>query len=190
MRHIKKILAIIIMVCSMPMFANSQNTIDVAEIIHAFRLDKAENGLFYDARNQITELKQWTFEHVPDTIYAIESWSLEEGIFALMYWDRDTTISVKQDNPNDSLIAYNRRAFTKRIIALVEEWNPREIINHYGRVSPSNNLYATRIIINEHQSIIVNTLCFPEIFMKEDIEDAMELFKIWHYSKVGKRGLE
>ena len=171
---------ILMVACSSFTLTYSQDTINIADIIHTNRLDKAENGLFHDARNQIPELKQWIFEYVPDTVYAIESWSLEEGTFTLMYWNREKMVSILQDNMGDSLIVYNRRAFTKRIVALVEAWNPGELIDHSGGVNPSNNLYATRIIINEHRSIIVNTMCFPEIFMKEDIEDGMDLFKTWH----------
>ena len=180
MNYIKKNITIIMMVCLSPIIADSQNTINIAEIIHANRQDKAENGLFYDARNQIPELRQWTCEHVPDTVYAIESWALEEGTFALMYWNHDKMFSVLQENMGDSLITYNRRAFTKRIIALVEEWNPEKIINHPGRVNPSNKLYATRIILTEHKSVIVDTLCFQDIFLIEDFDDAIELDEIWH----------
>lgn len=180
MSYIKKLITIIVMICSSPIIADSQNTVDVAEIIHANRLDKAEDGLFCNARDQIPELRQWTSEHIPDTVYAIESWNYEDGTFTLMYWNQEKIVSVLQDNMGDSLVAYSRRAFTKRIIALVEEWNPEKIINHSGRVNPSNNLYSTRIIITENKSIIVDTLCFPEFFLKEDIEDSMELFELWH----------
>lgn len=183
MNYIKKNITIIMMVCLSPIIADSQNTINIAEIIHANRQDKAENGLFYDARNQIPELRQWTCEHVPDTVYAIESWALEEGTFALMYWNRDKMVSVLQENMGDSLITYNRRAFIKRIIALVEEWDPEKIINHPGRVNPSNNLYATRIILTEDKSVVVDTLCFREIILKEDMEDCIELFEQWRPQK-------
>lgn len=172
-----------IMACSSSIIANSQITIDIAEIIHDNRYDKAESGLFCDARNKILELRQWKFEYIPDTVYAIESWSLEEGTFALMYWNHDKMVAVLQDNIGDSLIAYNRRAFTKRIIALVEEWNPEKIINHSGRVTPSNKLYATRIIITKNKSVIVDTLCFRDFFLIEDIDDAIELDEIWHPQK-------
>lgn len=180
MSYTKKLIIIIVMVCSSPIIADSQNTVDVAEIIHANRLDKAEKGLFCNARNQILELKQWTCEHVPDTIYAIESWSLEMGTFTLMYWNQEKIVSVLQDYMGDSLVAYNRRAFTKRIIALVEEWDPEKIINHIGRVNPPNKLYATRIILNEQKSVIVDTLCFQDFFLIDDFDDAIELDEIWH----------
>lgn len=180
MSYIKKLITIIVMICLSPIIADSQNTVDIAEIIHANRLDKAENELFCNARNQIPELKQWTCEHVPDTIYAIESWSLETGTFALMYWNHDKMFSVLQDNMGDSLITYNRRAFTKRIIALVEEWDPEKILNYSGSVNPPNKLYATQIILTEHKSVIVDTLCFQDIFLIEDFDDAIELDEIWH----------
>ena len=176
----KRILAFAL-ACSLSIVANSQDTVNIAEIIHINRLDEAENGLFNDVRNKIAELKIWSFESIPDTIYAIESFDIEAGTFTLMYWDCDKMVAVSQDNMGDSLITYSRRAFSKRIIALVEVWDLEKIRHCSGRATSQNKLYATRIILNEDKTI-VNTFCFPELFFKEDHEDSLELFKLWHPS--------
>lgn len=176
-----KALITIIVVCSTCISSVcSQKTINIERIIHANRHDMVENMLFYNVRKKIVELKQWPNEKESDTIYAIESWNYEDGTFALMYWNQDKTISVLQDNMGDSLVAYNRRAFTKRIIALVEEWNSEKLCNHPGKVSPTQTLYATRIILRDKEPTVVNTLCFPDIFLLEDTEDSGELFELWH----------
>ncbi len=186
----KSLIAIIVACSACIISACSRNTINIERIIHANRYDVAENMLFHDIRKEIVELKQWPYEKGSDTIYAIESWNYEDGTFSLMYWSREMTISILQDNMGDSLVAYNRRAFTRRIIALVEGWDPEKILNHPGRVSPSQTLYATRIIFRGDEPAIVNTLCFPDIFLLEVSEDGQELFELWHPSKSYNHGQE
>lgn len=179
----KSLIAIIVACSACIISACSRNTINIERIIHANRCDVVENMLFYDIRKEIVELKQWPYEKESDTIYAIESWNYEDGTFSLMYWNRDKTISILQDNMGDPLVAYNRRAFTKRIISLVEEWDSEKLCNHPGKVSPTQTLYATRIILRDKEPAVVNTLCFPDFFLLEDTEDSGELFELWHPSK-------
>lgn len=182
----KALITIIVACSAFFISARSQKTINIGNIIHANRPDVAENWLFNDIRKSIVELTQWPSEKDTDTVYAIESWNYEDGTFALMYWNRDKTISILQDNMGDPMVPYSRRAFTKRIISLVEEWNSEKLCNHPGKVSPTQTLYATRIILRNNEPTAVNTLCFPDIFLLEDTEDSEELFELWHPQKKDK----
>lgn len=163
----------------------SQITMDIASIIHVVREiegDSTENLLFFDIRKSIPGLSQWESNGLLDTIYALENWNYSSGTYTLMYWNRTCLQSVLQTNTNDSVIAYNRRAFTKRIISLVEEWDSVKIdsLSHTGLLN-REWLYATRIVLNKG-AFCVETQTFPYIFSKEDLNDAYEIFNLWHDS--------
>lgn len=158
----------------------SQNVINVAELIHASRTDEMES-LFCDTRKQIPELTRWTRNNENDTIYVLESWSLSGGTFTLMYWSKDYLISVMQDNMSDKIVAHHRRAYTKRILALVEEWDKEKIQSNNAslKTTDSDYMYATRIILSTDAVDICTTELFDS-FSEEDFDDCMELYKIWH----------
>lgn len=181
---LKKIISIML-ACLPPVVTVSQTTIDIASIIHVVRAnedDSTENLLFYDIRKSIPSLSRWENNGLPDTIYALESWNYSSGTFTLMYWNRTCRQSVLQTNANDSVIAYNRRAYTKRIISLVEEWDSVKIdsLSHTELLN-KEWLYATRIVLYKG-SFCVETQTFPYIFLKEDLDDASEIFTLWHDS--------
>lgn len=175
----KTIIAIMTM-CLIFTGARSQNIVDIGKLIHLNRVDKDESDFFYDVRRSIIELSQWPNEKNRDTIYSLESWNYEYGTFLLMYWNRDKTISVSQDNMNDSLTVCNQRAYPKRIIAQIEEWDLDKINNSSKEEAYPQIVYATRILLTKDHPFIVNTVSFPYIFLIEDIEDAMELYEIWN----------
>lgn len=162
-----------------------QEVVDIAEIIHASRTDKAENELFYDARKQIPELGRWEYDGRKDTVYAIESWGMEDGCFELMYWDRKRLLSVSQDNMGDPIVAYPWRTYSKRIVSVVEEWDV-EKAQHYGhtqRVTHARTLDAVRIILGGGE-VKVDTMSFKEFYGLEDANDSEELYKIWEGSRL------
>ena len=162
-----------------------QEVVDIAEIIHASRTDKAENELFYDARKQISELGRWEYDGRKDTIYAIESWGLEDGCFELMYWDRKQVLSVSQDNMGDPIVAYPWRTYTKRIVSVVEEWDAEKArqCSRSQPVTHASKMYATRIILDGAE-VKVDTMSFKEFFGLEDVEDIQELNKLWWDSRL------
>ena len=139
--------------------------------------------LFYDARKEIPELAQWPYHGAKDTIFAIESWSLEEGCFELMYWDRNNVFSVLQDNMGAPIVAYPWRTYTKRIVSVVEEWDAEKARQCHQKVNPQNTLYATRIILDGGE-MKVDTMSFREFFGLEDFDDAQELNKLWFDSRL------
>lgn len=180
MTTIRRHLAAIVL-CLTSAVASAQNVVNVTERIHSCWSHEAEDALFYDARKQIPQLAQWPCNGLRDTVYAIESWGLEDGCFYLMYWDRSRQLSVLQDNMSDAIVAHPRRAFTRRIVALVEEWDREKALqlSRSQRVRPANRLYATRVILSR-DTVKVDTMSFNEFFGEEDFDDATEMYELWH----------
>jgi hypothetical protein len=125
-------------------------------------------NIFLTGINNYLQLSNWqkefNFSTINDTLFLLELPGIQ-GDYYFSVWNKKDTLSYFEEFGIYKLV-HNKTVFTRYMMNLVSDWNINEIREeekNHSNFSPSETIYATRIIIN-NKKYIIDCLEYKDFF--------------------------
>jgi hypothetical protein len=99
-----------------------------------------------------------------DTLYMVETYNIEQGIFYGQIWNNQGNVAYSYTNHQ---FVYVKNQFPNYMRSLISKWDTVQIRNEenlYSTMINSNKIYATYIIKKSKEKYDIKSICFNNFF--------------------------
>lgn len=143
---------------------------EISRYEYRIGLRKIKRDRFHEIRVKLDKLGKLGFAAENDTLFLLESYSIESGIFYGLIWNNLDEVKYKYQYRDNSFDFGGYEGFPPYIRDFVQEWDT-VAIRHEERmdpetISPRRDIYATRVIKHK-DSLEIDRIKFAEFFLLE-----------------------
>jgi hypothetical protein len=125
---------------------------------------------FHEVRMKVYKQNEAAFlQNVQDTLYLIEKYDLENITYYSEIWNKDHHLAYQYRLPKGKITYDVFDVFPKQIFRMIEKWDTAAMrrAGENADMHPSNNIYATRVIMKDNNKRQIDVISVKDFFMPD-----------------------